>query len=114
MDPYYQMAMQPIEASYHRLRDIAPDRFYSSEYYRQYYKETNLQDEVGMLVKQSDGSISAISISRDEKQRVYSRAELNDWRAISPVLTELLRQYGEQVLISNNHQVHLIDQKPAT
>ena len=102
LDPYYEKSMRPFRAGFYRLRDIAPDRFYSSEYSRRYYAETQLVDEVGMLVKQSNGSVSAISISRDQSQGDFSRGEINDWRAISPVVTELLRQFGEQVIVPND------------
>ena len=57
---------------------------------------------MGFLVKQSNNTVTAISISRDNQHGVFSRAEIKDWRTIAPILTELLRQYGEQVLALND------------
>ncbi len=101
LDPYYQMAMRPFRPGFFRLRDIAPDRFYTSEYYHRYYAQTRLCDEVGVLVRQSDGSVSAISSSRDERGGPFSRSEVNGWRAIAPVITELLRQHAEKIHVSS-------------
>ena len=98
LDPYFQLAMGSFRPGFFRLQDIAPDRFYASEYYRRYYQQTELCDEVGMLTRQSDGSVSAISISRDVRHGPFRKTELTFWRTISPVLTELLWQHCEATL----------------
>jgi hypothetical protein len=37
LDPFYHAARGDIEPGLYRMRDLAPDRFYQSEYYRSYY-----------------------------------------------------------------------------
>ncbi|NQV44228.1 MAG: helix-turn-helix transcriptional regulator, partial [Rhodospirillales bacterium] len=47
LDPLYQACAERIDPGLYRLRDIAPDRFYHSEYYRSYYRRTGLSEEIG-------------------------------------------------------------------
>lgn len=98
LDPFFQYSLQPFRPGIYRLRDIAPDRFFASEYYQQYYQRTNLSDEVGALVPLSDGSVAGLSMSRGRTDPPYSKAELKGLRLIEPVLVELLRQHGEGIL----------------
>ena len=50
LDPFYQVYASRIGPGLYRLREIAPDRFYHSEYYRSYYRRTGLAEEIGFLV----------------------------------------------------------------
>ena len=38
-----------------RMRELAPDRFFSSEYVRSYYSKTRLAEEVGFFVTLDNG-----------------------------------------------------------
>ena len=49
LDPFYHTARRPDGVF--RMRELAPDRFFSSEYYRSYYMQTGLAEEVGFFVE---------------------------------------------------------------
>ncbi|NBO21010.1 MAG: helix-turn-helix transcriptional regulator, partial [Rhodobacteraceae bacterium] len=49
LDPFCRHARERRSGLY-RMRDLAPDRFYSSEYYRTYYVQTGLAEEIGFFV----------------------------------------------------------------
>ena len=46
LDPFHHAAVERKEGFW-RMRELAPDRFYASEYYRSYYSQTKLAEEVG-------------------------------------------------------------------
>ena len=50
LDPFYQAAVRPVAPGLHRLRDMAPDRFYQGEYFRNYYVRTGLAEEIAYFV----------------------------------------------------------------
>lgn len=95
LDPYYKMGMGEFRSGLYRLKDIAPDRFFSTEYYKLYYSETGLIDEVGTMAPQNDGSVSGISMSTDRTGKPFSRTELNKLRVVGPILAELVRRHYE-------------------
>ncbi len=39
------------EAGVRRPRDLTPDQFYSSEYFKQHYVRTRIRDEIGFFVR---------------------------------------------------------------
>lgn len=99
LDPFFQHRHRIGQGGLYRLSEIAPDRFFSGDYYLQYYKETRIVDEVGLLVPLSDGAIGHLSFSRQEDLGSFKRKELNCLRHYAPILLELLRQHCEHRLI---------------
>lgn len=92
-DPFYQHGAVPKGGALYRLPDIAPDRFFSSEYYLEYYRSTGLCDEVGLLAPLGGGARSHLSLSRSERQGRYKTREMRCLRHHAPLLLELLTQH---------------------
>lgn len=90
LDPFYQFRDLPQGGGLYRLSDIAPDRFFASEYFQQYFKQTGLRDEVGLLVPLASGSVAHLSFSRLVQGGPYRRRELQCLHHYSPILLELL------------------------
>ena len=44
LDPFFKACGRRVDNGLYRLRDVAPDRFYQSEYYRSYYVQTVLSE----------------------------------------------------------------------
>lgn len=93
-DPFFQFRAYPPEGAVYQLSDIAPDRFFSSEYYLDYYKRTGLGDEVGLLAPLPGVGVAHLSISRLEKRGSYKRREIQCLRHNAPILLELLSQHS--------------------
>ena len=55
LDPYYNASLNDIKAGAYQLKDVAPDNFKRSEYYRVFYKATDIVDEVTFLQQLPDG-----------------------------------------------------------
>lgn len=54
LDPFYQ-ASKERKWGLFRMQELAPDRFYKSEYYRKYYVKTGLVGEVALLIPVEHG-----------------------------------------------------------
>ncbi|MFK7835692.1 MAG: LuxR C-terminal-related transcriptional regulator [Sulfitobacter sp.] len=92
-DPFFQHRDLPQGGGFFRLEDIAPDRFFFSEYYLKYYRRTGLCDELGMLVPLPSGATAHLSISRLDETGPFKRREIRCLRHQAPILLELLSQH---------------------
>ena len=93
LDPLYQMALSAEKPSMCRFRDAQPDRFRSSEYYRQYIERTHLVDEMDFLQDVSSTTTLVIVVGRVEKR--FSKAELSRLHLIEPVVLAGMRRAWE-------------------
>jgi len=74
LDPLYQLALRDHKPGICRYRDAAPDRFLSSEYYRQYCERTHLKDEMDFLIDVEPSSTVALVVGRRESR--FTKTEL--------------------------------------
>lgn len=89
LDPLYQLAMRDDKPGSCRYRDEAPDRFRSSEYYRQYCERTHLGDEIDFLLDVTDSCTLALVVARREKR--FSRTEMSRLLQIEPIVHAAMR-----------------------
>ncbi|PID95850.1 MAG: helix-turn-helix transcriptional regulator [Alphaproteobacteria bacterium] len=92
-DPFFQFTDIPESGGLYRLPEIAPDRFFSSQYYLEYYRKTGLCDEVGLLAPMPSGCRAHLSISRSDEMGPFRRRELRCLKHHAPVMLELLTQH---------------------
>lgn len=90
LDPLYQMALRKNKPTMCRFRDAQPDRFHSSEYYRQYIERTHLVDEMDFLLGVSTTSTLVLVSGRTEKR--FTRIELNRMKLIEPIILGALKR----------------------
>jgi hypothetical protein len=90
LDPLYQLAMRKKKPSLCRFREELPDRFRSSEYYRQYCERTHLLDEMDYLTQVAAGTTIALVVGR--RARMFSRVELQRLELIEPTVQACIRQ----------------------
>ena len=88
LDPLYELAMRKDKPGMCRFRDTTPDRFHSSEYYRQYCERTHLRDEMDFLVDVADGTTLALVVGRRAKR--FSRSELARLELVRPVVLAVM------------------------
>ncbi|MCH9696102.1 MAG: LuxR C-terminal-related transcriptional regulator [Gammaproteobacteria bacterium] len=84
LDPLYQLALQAKRPKMCRFRDTQPDRFLSSEYYRQYVERTHLVDEMDYMLGASPNGALVMVSGRTERR--YSRVELRRFKLIEPIV----------------------------
>ncbi|KAB2684178.1 response regulator transcription factor [Brucella tritici] len=67
LDPFYLQSSRTGDPRLVRLRDMAPDRFYQGEYFRNYYVQTELAEEIGFMLNIEPNVGIVISAMRTSK-----------------------------------------------
>jgi DNA-binding CsgD family transcriptional regulator len=91
LDPFYLAAVRPFEPGLYRLRDMAPDRFYQGEYYRNYYARTGLAEEIAYFVDLPAHSALVLSLMRTE--RTFSQKEVLALQSVFPFVASVVRRH---------------------
>ncbi|MGH6937400.1 helix-turn-helix transcriptional regulator [Hypericibacter sp.] len=86
LDPFYHASRDRVPSGLHRMRDLAPDRFYQSQYYRSYYARTGLAEEIGFFLSPSSDATVVISLMRDGHCTVFPAREMNRLQQVAPVV----------------------------
>ena len=100
LDPFYLAAVRAVAPGLYRLRDVAPDRFYQGEYFRNYYAQTGLAEEIAYFVDLPGQTTLVLSLMRAEKP--FSQKEFLALVAVFPFVAavaqrhwaELIKQFG--------------------
>lgn len=95
LDPFYHTARARREGLF-RMKELAPDRFFSSEYYRSYYDQTGLAEEIGFFVplEEGDSDITVVlSLMRKRQTGPFPPVEFSLLRQVEPLVTTFVRQF---------------------
>jgi DNA-binding CsgD family transcriptional regulator len=84
LDPFYLAATKPVAPGLYRMRDLAPDRFYQGEYFRSYYAQTGLAEEIGFFIETGRDAIIVVSLMRAEK--AFTAKEFAALRTARPIV----------------------------
>jgi DNA-binding CsgD family transcriptional regulator len=97
LDPFYLSATRPVAEGLYRMRDLAPDRFYQGEYFRNYYIRTGLAEEIGFFTDLGQGVTVVLSLMRAD--RSFSARDIATLQAArGPVHALVRRHWAGQVL----------------
>lgn len=96
LDPFYTAASQR-RLGFWRMRELAPDRFYQSDYYRTYYHETGLAEEVGFFAGPSPDTMVVLSLMRLKASGTFPQREITLLRQAEPTVTALLARHWRTV-----------------
>ncbi len=84
LDPFFLASRDKVAPGLYRLRELAPDRFYQSEYFRSYYTKTGLSEEIGFFVVLPEGVSVVVSLMRSGERQVFSEKEMERLRLVEP------------------------------
>lgn len=102
LDPFFLATLDLSEPGLKRLREIAPDRFYQGEYYRSYYAQTGLAEEIGYVIRVNDTLTIVVSLMRKEKR--FSTAEVRALKQVWPVIDAACRKHWQNVVPADGGQ----------
>lgn len=91
LDPFYHTTRAGRSGVF-RMRELAPDRFFSSEYFRTYYSQTRLAEELGFFVPTADGVTVVVSLMRREKTGVFPVSEFTLLTDVEPFVAAFVRR----------------------
>jgi DNA-binding CsgD family transcriptional regulator len=107
LNPFYQARLKGLSDGVYRIRDLAPDAFFESEYYKSYRVLPRHSEEIGYITEdwpegleeidiaiglQAD-AVCEISLYRSLRGRGFADAELARLSQIVPVIGALLGRY---------------------
>jgi len=97
LDPFFVSFRENRRACAMLIRDVAPDRFQLTEYYRRYYKNIELRDEMALFTELDDDRFLSFSIGRRGSESRFRRYELKYIERDLPILGALCRQHFKKV-----------------
>ena len=103
LDPFFKACSRNMDTGLYRLRDIAPDRFYQSEYYRSYYVRTGLSEELCYIFYLSDGVAVVISLMRLAEHSRFTARQFRNLESVTPVVASLAQKHW--LSVSDNFSV---------
>ncbi|AAV95786.1 LuxR C-terminal-related transcriptional regulator [Ruegeria pomeroyi] len=90
LDPFYKLAVETENWVACPLREIAPDRFETSEYFSNYFGPMGLVDDMGFVARVDDDTSVNMSIGRHAGKRRFRASEIARFRSLSTVLVPSL------------------------
>ncbi|WP_133611528.1 helix-turn-helix transcriptional regulator [Dongia mobilis] len=115
LDPFYQRVAAGVQQGCYRLRDIAPDRFRQSEYFRSHYRLTGIREEVGFYfpidISRKAGSLTGapmtgvLSFARWESAPALGRGDMDLLLALAPAVGGLCARHYGAVLQADQAEV---------
>jgi DNA-binding CsgD family transcriptional regulator len=97
LDPFFKACGRKVGTGLYRLGDIAPDRFYQSEYYRSYYVQTGLAEEIGYTFYFLNGVAVVISLMRSGDSSRFSAREFRLLDSVVPIVDSLAQRHWHDV-----------------
>ena len=95
LDPFFKASSRKVDSGLYRLRDIAPDRFYQSQYYRSYYIQTGLAEEISYTLYPVDDVAVVISLMRSAESTKFSAREFKLLESVFPIVDSLSRHHWQ-------------------
>ncbi len=98
LDPFYRAAVDDKKSGLFRLSDLAPEGFEKTEYYRSYFKYTQIKDEVGYIFRLPEDQFLNISMSRLSFSTRFDRTQVALLSDITDVIESIcITQWGGEV-----------------
>lgn len=75
LDPFFEAATSGKVSGFNTMRELAPDQFYRSEFYRHHYVRTHIADEMGIFFPVGQERIAVLSITRQKPKGLFLEVE---------------------------------------
>ncbi|MGI9294771.1 MAG: helix-turn-helix transcriptional regulator [Pseudomonadales bacterium] len=93
LDPFYEACNKKIGSGLYRLRSLAPDKFYDTEYYKEYYAKTQLREELGLLIEVQPEVSVVVSLGIRSEDCRLSQSDLERLEVTSPLIIALCQAH---------------------
>ena len=90
LDPFYQAALRRTEPGLLRFGDVCDQDTTFEAYFRDYYRQSAVIDEVNFVVPLSSESIAALSIERASHGSAFSDQEIERLELLSPLISGIV------------------------
>jgi DNA-binding CsgD family transcriptional regulator len=93
LSPFYRASLGLDVPELVRLKDIAPEGFRQSEYYRSYFAQIGVSDLLGLLLPVGQGRVVHVSLARRSDVAGFGRADITRLTRLLPVAAALTQQH---------------------
>lgn len=93
--PNYQLFAQGCPSGIYWLRDIAPDDFYESEFYRVFYSQIGLSDSIDLLWRINDDTALNIFIERSIRHAKFQAEDMVALNLLLPLILASAAKHHE-------------------
>jgi len=94
LDPFYHAVSSGIQKDVHRLFDLAPDKFKQTSYFKEYYRDTTMVDEMAIFAHITNDTTIAVNFGRDSTSNTrFSKNEITRIKSFQSVLTTVCEQH---------------------
>jgi DNA-binding CsgD family transcriptional regulator len=98
LDPLFIARPETWGPGPHRVADLAPDRFPQSEYFRSYYVQTGLSEEIAFFVPIKAGTRIVISLMRDAgRLQAFATRERKRLQSIAPLVVATATHHWKDI-----------------
>lgn len=104
LDPFYTASVEGHPPGLWRMRELAPDDFFQSDFYGAAevhpcisLEPGSLVEEIGFLVPLPCGFTAAYSLMRKTGRSEFDRGEMERLRALEPIVREAVRSQWRQL-----------------
>lgn len=98
LDPFYDLHLSKAPAGVYRLNEIAPDQFQRNRYFRDYYSNTSLTDELAFVSYPARGTSVHVCLGRDASSNSrFSARHIAAAHRIAPVVLALLERHWSEL-----------------
>lgn len=91
IEPFYRAAVDDRVSGLNRLSDLAPNGFEKTEYYRTYFRYTEIKDEIGFIIHLSADQFINISMGRLTFSHCFNRTQISLLDDITEVIETLCK-----------------------
>ena len=109
LDPFYKISVDGTPSGLYALRDVAPDRFFQTEYYASYYSNLPLVDEFCLTHHVSGSWCFTYSMGRTPASGLYNARERARLRRVEPLLRSLMLGHWQDELLAADRSERLRD-----
>lgn len=95
LDPNYQLFLRGCPSGVYWLREVAPDDFYESEYYRVFYSQIGLSDSIDLLWRINEDTALNIFLERSISNSGFQPADLLAVGALMPLVFAAAAKHHE-------------------
>ena len=96
LDPFHDLHTSRVPAGAYRLRDVEPDAFHRSRYFREYYQQTTLLDEITFVLYPVPDVSLNICLGRDAASgQPFSARDVELCQRIAPIVTALAEAHWQ-------------------
>lgn len=95
LDPQYQLFLKGCPTGAYWLADVAPDDFYQSSYYTNFYSKIGVADSIDVLWRLDDDTALNFFMQRNANSNAFCRADLHTLQLMLPILDAALTRHHQ-------------------